>query len=74
MLFSFFPLFLTATEYFVKWNGDNRTICHSMWPCDWRIAVELFKKDDYIQITDKFISTPEQLQTFYNMSKYVLKI
>lgn len=61
-----------STEYFVKWNGDNRTICHSMWPCSWDVAVSHFKKDDIIQITDKELNTTEKLEKFRNMTTYVL--
>ena len=63
-----------STEYFAKWGGDNKSICHPMWPCDWKIAVSLFSKDDVIQLTDSIINTSEQLEVFYNMSSYIFKI
>ena len=67
-------LFLLATEYFVKWEGDNKTVCHPMWPCKWEVAVSLFEKDDIIQITDSEIKTFDQLEMFQNMTAYVLQI
>lgn len=68
-----FICFGISTEYFVKWNGDNKTICHSMWPCRWDIATRLFKRDDVIVVSDTLLKTKEQLKTFQNMTKYVLE-
>lgn len=74
MLFHFLFYFHSATEYFVKWKGDNKTVCHPMWPCSWETAVTLFEREDIIQITDPELNTEEQLLLFQNMTKYALEI
>jgi len=71
---AFFLVLGSSTEYFAKWGGDNRTICHPMWPCDWKVAVSLFSKDDMIQLVDSRIESSEQLEIFANMTNYALKI
>ncbi|OHT01192.1 hypothetical protein TRFO_32080 [Tritrichomonas foetus] len=74
MIFVFLISLSSSTEYFVKWNGDDKTICHPMWPCKWEVAVKLFEREDIIQITDAEIKTEEQLLMFQNMTSYVFQI
>ncbi|KAK8884650.1 hypothetical protein M9Y10_043768 [Tritrichomonas musculus] len=74
MLIYFFFSFISSTEYFVKWKGDNKTVCHPLWPCSWEIAVTLFEREDIIQITDPELNTVEQLLMLQNMTKYALEI
>ena len=73
-MLSFFLFLCSSTDYFVKWNGDNRTICHQMWPCNWSIAVNMFKRGDIIRLADAFLSTKEQLHAFQNLTEYVLNV
>lgn len=74
MLIPFFLIFIKSTEYFVKWDGDNKTVCHPIWPCSWETAVTIFEREDIIQITDPILDTPEKLKLFQNMTKYALEI
>lgn len=66
--------FFSATEYFVRWDGDNKSICHPMLPCSWQTAVDNFEREDIIQIMDSELDTPEKLKLFQNMTEYALEI
>ena len=61
-----------GTEYFVKWDGDDKNVCHPMLPCKWEVAVKLFQREDIIQIADPVIGGSEQLDVFRNLTKYVV--
>lgn len=61
-----------AAEYFVKWDGDDKRVCHPMLPCRWDVAAEIFQREDILQITDPVISSREQLTAFQNLTKYVV--
>jgi hypothetical protein len=63
-----------CVEYHVKWDGDDRPICHPMIPCKWEVAVPLFEREDVIVITDSQISTPGQLSLFQNLTAYTLSV
>lgn len=67
-----FIYFSRCTDYYVKWDGDNKTICHSMWPCRWDVVTQLFKREDTVVIADTLLDTKEQLEAFRNMTEYVL--
>jgi hypothetical protein len=63
-----------CVEYHIKWDGDDRPICHPMIPCKWEVAVRLFEREDAIVIADSRISAPGQLSLFQNLTAYTLSV